>query len=125
MVLPQKAEWRFVSVECGVQCALTTGESMMLESSADNLDYPLSVSLIHNLTMTDLFSLNAVPRALRGSTYGGRDLPTLVGWADCTGDERFLRNCSKRVGLTSYCTSQEAAGTMCSNGGFLTSVLRD
>ena len=45
-VVPLRDEWKFVSTTHGAQCVMMDGMMMMLELSADNLDYPLYVSLI-------------------------------------------------------------------------------
>ena len=44
MVVIYQEEWRYVSMECGVQYVMTFGILMMLEWFVDNLDYQLNVS---------------------------------------------------------------------------------
>ena len=43
-----KEELKYVVMVLGVQCVMTTGESMMPKLSADNWDLPLLVSNSHS-----------------------------------------------------------------------------
>ena len=48
MVVTYQEEWRYVSMECGVQYVMTFGILRMLEWFADNLDYQLNVRYFQN-----------------------------------------------------------------------------
>ena len=42
--ISHQEEWRYVSMEYGVQCVMMDGVQVMLEWCVDNLDYQLLVS---------------------------------------------------------------------------------
>ena len=44
--ITHQEEWRYVSMEDGVQCVTMDGIEMMLEWCVDNLDYQLHVRII-------------------------------------------------------------------------------
>ena len=43
VVMTYQEEWRYVSMECGVQYVMTNGILRILEWFVDNLDYQLNV----------------------------------------------------------------------------------
>ena len=47
MVMTHQEEWRYVSMECGVQYVMTFGILRMLEWFVDNLDYQLDVRIVY------------------------------------------------------------------------------
>ena len=115
-----KAEWRSVPMECGEQCVMITGITMMQQLCADSWGF-LDQVLIFAMSKYFLLSINSTVHCLVTSVlYGyqhkfGRGTgPVFLYGTRCTGAESSLLRCRHSGIDPNWCSHSKDAAVVCS-----------